>query len=603
MFQICQGAQRTNLDKDDAKRLQCLSCNASAATSEHGDFGTGTKEGFGCKRPFAAMHFVSHQDAPSISQVEPITCSSLGPRIVGHRIHGKVSNVDWLSARYIAAANSRRLGGSDYANGKLLFTHRHMAKNNPDGPHEIPPDQYYAIGSVAWTALTKSEKLVYIGEAILRNNQGQGSFSCKKSTSVDNHRLPLGVLPEYVDQSNNMRCSGYLLTFHGIWGQDMFSQEEIDGCSMSEQELQAKYKEIRGAKEWSDLADRFQAHIVKAAQKRGFTHVSTAVEFCLKSHSAMRVHLHATVSGGRSRLTAEHFDVYTFDGFPVAHVSFSMSNRVVDSSRKIGAGQAGCPVMMPNSRRTTEAHYYLQYPKEGMLAQRTNHFKWNDFAVKSRWIKNQLAKRKITISDAIREAIESRDSARSFVTELEWLMQKESELFQKERALFLQSQVKQGQRPFKPDPAIVLAWKDQYNPARVVTMSRFRPLVLEGPSRFGKSSYALSMYDPGTVLVLNCQDVKEPNLKSFDLQKHQAIIFEEASGAMIVANKMLFQAGVHQVQLGQSATNCNAYKRLLHGVRMIVCTNSFITPGMADHDRQWLEQNVFYLQLTEPCFT
>ena len=553
------------------------------------------------KRAYSSMAsesvYVNH--SADLNPSPPDAVPATKPVIKARRIIGKSSNVVWVNQRLLQSLDGVSLGGSQTHKGRLLFIQRMFMQQHLDGAHNLTPEHYFSVGNAAWAALECSDKKVYIAEAI------QKPVILPGDTSAENARLPLGVLPSYLDRdSNNNRCSGYMLTFHGPWGADLFEEHQQAGLPVSDDFLRQVYDKTRCDPQWEKLVEKFQNHIVKAALTHGIPHVSTAIEMCLKSASHVRVHLHAMISGNRTRLRADHWDVYTFEGMPVAHVSFSVSNRVVEHSKKGDRekSEAGQPRLMPNGRRTPEAHYYLQFPKDGMLAQRSNFKKWQDFAVKIKWIKNQMQRRKISLADCIAEAIGSRDGARNFVTEVEWLIKKEKDINIARKVLELQTVLRHGQKQFKPDPMLVSVWKQQYINCIAEARCRFRPLVLQGPSRVGKSRWAMSFFEAGQCLVLDCQNSVEPNLRQFDPTVHKAIIFEEAPGSMVVRHKMLFQAGPNSISMGQSATNCNVYDVLVYGVQMIICTNAFFESVREPHDLEWLHSNIVFLEVTEPTW-
>jgi hypothetical protein len=80
------------------------------------------------------------------------------------------------------------------------------------------------------------------------------------------------------------------------------------------------------------------------------------------------------------KLVKTLWDPYTFDGFPVAHVSLSSIMSSTSASgkpnKRVASELFGSAAAL---RRSREAYFYLQYDKHGMLAQRTNYVKNQDF--------------------------------------------------------------------------------------------------------------------------------------------------------------------------------------------------------------------------------
>ena len=97
----------------------------------------------------------------------------------------------------------------------------------------------------------------------------------------------------------------------------------------------------------------------------------------------------------------------------------------------------------------------------------------------------------------------------------------------------------------------IFAWMQLFNNDSSVR-TRFPFLVLNGPSRMGKTRYASQLFGIAKTLVLSCPGVLAPNLKPFQRHEHSCIVFDEGSRDMVFRNKQVFQAGVDVVMLGQS---------------------------------------------------
>ena len=96
----------------------------------------------------------------------------------------------------------------------------------------------------------------------------------------------------------------------------------------------------------------------------------------------------------------------------------------------------------------------------------------------------------------------------------------------------------------------------------------------------------------------SCQD--EPNLKDFS-RAIRCIVYDEASHDMVVANKQVFQAGLDEVMLGQSACNEHAYSAWLYAVPMVVSTNNWLL-GATEEEVSWLQKNSIVVDVTEPMW-
>jgi len=151
----------------------------------------------------------------------------------------------------------------------------------------------------------------------------------------------------------------------------------------------------------------------------------------------------------------------------------------------------------------------------------------------------------------------------------------------------------------------ILHWQAQYDP-RASKQLRFKPLLLQGKTRSGKTRKAISIFGHDRTMVVNCQGLGAalPSLRDFCRQKYSCIVFDEISAIQVLSNKMVFQAGVDQVVLGQSACNQHAYSKWLYGVPMILCSNDFQMRSREDSpmlqvDEEYLEANVVDASLPE----
>ena len=106
-------------------------------------------------------------------------------------------------------------------------------------------------------------------------------------------------------------------------------------------------------------------------------------------------------------------------------------------------------------------------------------------------------------------------------------------------------------RKWRMIPA-VSAWNAQYQDH----LFRYLFLVLEGPSRLGKTQFAMSLVsDSSAIHVINCAAGQEPDLRHYKCGQHEGILFDEIDPAAVSRQRLLFQAGSNGVQLGCSNTN------------------------------------------------
>ena len=88
-----------------------------------------------------------------------------------------------------------------------------------------------------------------------------------------------------------------------------------------------------------------------------------------------------------------------------------------------------------------------------------------------------------------------------------------------------------------------------------------------------------------------------PSIRAFDRQHHLAILWDEIEPSQVLQNKMVFQSGLEQVALQQSACNGFAYMKWLFQVPMLLCSNKFDFKGTKEkplppEDTEWLQKNI-----------
>ena len=158
---------------------------------------------------------------------------------------------------------------------------------------------------------------------------------------------------------------------------------------------------------------------------------------------------------------------------------------------------------------------------------------------------------------------------------------------------------------FRPSPRINV-WMSQYIAQQLERMLRYMSLLLRGKSKSGKSRKGISLFGHARTHVVNCQGLGAnlPSLRGYSRDKHRAILYDECNSRQVLANKLVFQAGIDPVTLGQSACNAHAYEIWLHAVPMILCSNDFqmrstAEAPMSSEDEEWLASNIIDASLPE----
>ena len=155
-------------------------------------------------------------------------------------------------------------------------------------------------------------------------------------------------------------------------------------------------------------------------------------------------------------------------------------------------------------------------------------------------------------------------------------------------------------KPFRSMPEVD-AWRLQYH----VMQHRYKFLVLDGPTRLGKSLYAKHLTPAGKEFFLsNCAAGNNPDLKQFKYGIHGLILFDEASCEMVLRERLLFQGSAEEVQLGTSSTNCHSYSVFLHRILIVLASNNWSQElqQVSVSDRDWLNNNSVLINVTTPLW-
>ena len=154
-------------------------------------------------------------------------------------------------------------------------------------------------------------------------------------------------------------------------------------------------------------------------------------------------------------------------------------------------------------------------------------------------------------------------------------------------------------RPFKPLPDRIQKFRLQFDEVE----ERYMMLMLWGPSRTGKSRLARSLFGEEKTLVIDVQNGAHPDLKSFDRDKHAALLLDEvASPQFVVDNKKLLQAHIDGALLGQSPTQSLAYEVWIWKVPIMLTTNNWDLSKYSAADKNWIGENVIDVYIGNPVW-
>ena len=154
-------------------------------------------------------------------------------------------------------------------------------------------------------------------------------------------------------------------------------------------------------------------------------------------------------------------------------------------------------------------------------------------------------------------------------------------------------------RPFKVISAVV-DWQRAFDDV----LPRYPFLVLDGPSRTGKTQFAKSLAPPDEVYEVNMACAPEADLRTYDPLVHTVIVYDECSPEQVIRQKKLFQAGASSVLLGASGTNCHAYHVWVHRKKMVICSNvwAWNLQRLPAVDAEWLNANSTVVRVEERLY-
>ena len=129
-------------------------------------------------------------------------------------------------------------------------------------------------------------------------------------------------------------------------------------------------------------------------------------------------------------------------------------------------------------------------------------------------------------------------------------------------------------------------------------------MVLQGPSRTGKTEFVRGLFALGVVLELNCANLKDICLDGFDCLRHRAILWDEASASLVSNNRKVFQHPLCTVDLGHSPTGSHVRRYFLGNCCSVITTNKWYEDlkKLPASDQKWLEANMVVFDVEQPLW-
>jgi len=371
-----------------------------------------------------------------------------------------------------------------------------------------------------------------------------------------------------------------LLTWQGPWGlltdvQGSHSDRTLDVVSLC-----ARIK-----------ADSHQARVIfQDCQKllddlvfqHTVNHYAIATELCTKTwkdEGALRVHLHAWV---------------LFHGGP-----FMMHSLRPFEFRATRPHTSQFIIQSPKGRGHFAGAFYISVDKIGMLEHHATRLPFVDYAVTDRWITSLYSAEKITEDTARRLYAQCVQGASVNIRNLDYVASVLRNYRETKDRLRIEMAIRSQQQPFRQLPE-VQQWLSQYDQVK----DRYKFLVLDGPSRVGKTRYTVSLTSPEKALCLDCAGAVIPDMRTYDRGTHEIILFDEVHVRTVLTCKKLFQASIDRVSLGSSPTNNSLYYVWCHGAKMVCASNTWARElnDCAPDEQEWLKLNSCYIFVADPLW-
>ena len=378
---------------------------------------------------------------------------------------------------------------------------------------------------------------------------------------------------------------GALGTWNGNWIDDHPEWRALANMELSSELFVAEATKMKC---FQELVQAFDEFLKARCEHLGFPFWSYQFEHSSKAQSEGRIHVHAFWHADGSRWNVGTSGAWSFRGAK-CHLKTSEAR-----------GRNALPTFH-------RAHLYCQISKIGSMTGDSNFRKYIHFPVNQKWITGLWQQRKMTHKSAREEIIGARGHTLSYLREIDFIERTERKVKETKLREHVQAEIARNFKSFKVLPAVE-SWKLQYKPKEeggiLNVEPRFKFLVLNGPSCFGKTQFSKSLFGTTSTLVLSCQGVKSPCLRDFNREIHSAILFDEISSEIIAANKLVFQASVDGVELGQSQCNEHVYHVWLYGIPLIVSCNDWMASlPSASEEAKWLRTNAIVVEVVEPLWT
>ena len=332
-----------------------------------------------------------------------------------------------------------------------------------------------------------------------------------------------------------------------------------------------------------ELCTAFKLHSEQLSELLGATAHCFGVEICLDTwseESILRLHGHLFLKHSDKKLRAQNKKPLFFrDSEP--HLKTQLWGKQCSRGNWAGA-------------------YYCLAPKLGALFQGGSVKPFKDFPVSPEWIFNLVESSKITYENAREQLVSCGKGLTRRLQDLETWHKHKQQLLLADKVEKRQEEIRKTLQPFPKWP-IVMSWLKQNSASN---MPRKQFMVLDGPSKLGKTQFVKDLFPPGKVLELNCAGLTSVCLPGFNALEHQCLFWDEGSPKLVAQNRKVFQHPCCWVDLGHSPTAQHVYKVYLNDCMSVVATNSWHEEmsKLSRSDQDWLVENSLVLKITMPLW-
>ena len=316
-------------------------------------------------------------------------------------------------------------------------------------------------------------------------------------------------------KQNWQRLGTKMFTHNGSWG---LAPAEAYVTTSGDMNADAVATVVKTSVWFAHLKEAFEKFVIALCSHLNIREWAWSAEICPSGLKAVppscRVHIHVAVRG-----LTEQFRQYAGACFGGTY-GFAVP----------------CPVAHGSgTQRGYQAFMYVQARKIGQIASGGSVDMFSDYSIQPDWVLLLLQSGKIDIQEARRLAVRVVRNLPQVLTILDAVEREQNEARLLMHVSSVQKALAAQRFPFKILPEVV-AWSADFTKLR----SRYKFLVLDGPSQAGKSEYARSLAAPGCAFFVDCGKASEPDLRSFVPLTHEVIVMDEATPAFVVANKRVF---------------------------------------------------------------